>query len=183
MDIEHLPATKLLSDGTRLTIRPLRADEVRPFYDALTEAIRSNNGYGFDELPSFDYFARHYVDNFQNVVYELAETGQTVAFGNFGSSQFSRSAAPALVDGNQVILPEFRSRKWLRQIFILDLAGDVGVRLSCQGDTASLNAATIRVFTQIGFIVDGVLPKGIYFKDQGWTDLVLYYRPTMKLKM
>ena len=165
-------------------MRSLRHDEVRLFYDVLTAAVRSSAGYGLDELPSFEYFARYYVDNFFNAVYELADTGQTVAFGNFGPSPYARSAAPALTDGNMVILPEFRNKRWFRQISMMNtgLANGVDLMRSVQGETSIANLANLSAALHMGYVVNGVLPKGIYFKDHGWMDLVMYYKNWDQLK-
>ena len=166
-----------MPDGTRVTLRHLRLDEVRSFYDALTMAIRSSAGYGLDELPSISYFVRWYVNDFHNIVYELTATGQTIAYTNFGESPFSRSSASKLTDGNMVILPEWRSKKWFRHLSMINFAKENVLMTAGQGETAIVNLASLKVSLQFGYIVNGVLPKGIYFKDHGWMDLVMYYRP------
>ena len=46
-----------------------------------------------------------------------------------------------------------------------------------QADTAVINLPTNMGMMRTSYVVNGVLPRGIYFKEQGWVDVVLYFRP------
>jgi hypothetical protein len=184
----------VLSDGTTVTIRSMsNAAEIRPYFAALKDAIASGDGYGIDELPSLGYFVRWYVTNFYNIVYELAlwegsDSGEidpqahkckkVIGYANFGPSLFSRSVNHAILsDGNIVMLPEFRSRRWsseLQQIQF-EISYDVGFRCVF-GETSIKNIPSMLSMRRLGVILTGSIPRGIYFKDVGWTDLVMLHR-------
>ena len=183
VDIPYLPANVTLHDGLEITVRSMRRDEIRIFYDALKAAARSGAGYGYDELPSFAYFARWYVDGYCNVVYETKTSSsnqlpQIVAFASFGPSTYSRDAKSVLADANLVLAPELRGKRLASEIITINggLSRDMGLG-AIYGEMAATNVASLRAGLARGSIVTGSIPKGIFFKDKGWVDLIMFYSP------
>lgn len=203
--VPYLPVSHVLADGTRIVIRHLRdRDEIRSYYDALQAAIASGAGYGLDELPNIGFFVRWYVSNFYNLVYELSATssgktaenaastavgdaedatscggsGRVIAYANFGPSLFSRTVNNSVLsDGNFVMLPEFRGRGWAAEMHEAQfgISYDVGLK-RVFGETSTKNLPSMLTMRRAGVIITGSIPRGIYFKDAGWTDLVTMYR-------
>jgi hypothetical protein len=192
LNLHFLPVRYVLTDGTPIVIRGLRdQDEIRSFYTAFKDAATSGSGYGIDEFPSFGYFVRWYVSDFYNLVFELAPDGshdapssshatggKTVAYANFGRSLLSRSVNnPLLSDGNVVLLPEFRGRRWSSELQRIQfgISYDAGLR-RIMGETSTKNIPELLSMRRLGVIVTGSLPRGVYLKDCGWLDLVTLYR-------
>ena len=183
IDSPSLPVNHTMPDGTPITFRCMRHDDVKPFFDALKSAAESGLGYGHDELPNLDFFARNYVDGFHNLVAELTHIGDVVLYCNIGGpSVFARSTDPVIRDGgNTLLTPKYRRRNWYTELsnFLeapLWRMTDNKIR-GYQGDTAVINLRTNLAMTRTNNIVNGILPRGIYFKEQGWVDVVLCFRP------
>ena len=193
IDIPHLPANhRLPTSGVEIIIRCLRRDEIRIFYDALKAAVLSNDGYGYDELPNFAYFVKYYLNNYSNFVYETTSQPprstssanednnhhQIIAFANFGASWFARDSRSRLTDGNLVILPEHRGKRLAVDLIniIFGLSVDMGYS-AVYGMTSATNVAFLRSTLAVGYIVTGTVPRGIFFPDQGWVDVVMFYSP------
>jgi hypothetical protein len=216
----YLPITHTLSDSerTRIVIRGLRPDEIPDFYRTLQEAIQSGAGYGLDELPSLEYFVEWYVDDFYNIVYELASTSfpsssssssstsspaatgddgcgdktdvqrahsgaestaaaVIVGYSNFGPSLFGRSVNHAILsDGNVVLRPQFRGLGWSSEILNINssISCDVGYRCLF-GETAVTNPAVLTAMKRNSVLLCGSVPRGVYFRNIGWADLILLY--------
>jgi hypothetical protein len=158
----------------------MRLDEVKPFYESLKASADTGLGYGVDELPNFNYFVRNYVDNFHNIVFELTDTGELITYANYGPSPFSRSAAPVICDGgNMIIMSKFRRKRWFVELanlmYRITDVSDLPTS-GYQGDTSVDNVAAFTGAMKMGYIVNGVLPKGIYFHDKGWVDMMLYFK-------
>jgi RimJ/RimL family protein N-acetyltransferase len=199
--VPFLPARYILADGTPIIVRSLRNhQEIRSYYAALKTAIANGAGYGIDELPDIKHFVRWYVSDFYNFIFELAPTpsderasaaavdaeqatsgggnGRIIAYSNCGPTVFSRSVhQSALSDGNFVMLPEFRGRGWAAEMHQVQfgIAYDVGIR-RVFGETSTMNLPSMLTMRRAGVIFTGSIPRGIYFKDAGWTDLVTLYR-------
>jgi len=190
----YLPCQSSIDGGTQINIRPLRRDEVGDFYESMKEAATSGNGYGYDELPGLAYFVRWYVDDKYNLVYELAtpeagndSSSQTehkqhgrivVGYNNFGPSVYTRShEKPALFDGNIVLRPEFRGRRWIRDLseIRIGIGVDCGVR-SFFEESFMTNVPGTRSLRRTGAIVCGTMPHNAYLRDCGFVDSVLYYK-------
>jgi len=183
IDTPTMPLNHTMSDGTPITFRCMRHDDVKPFFDALKSAAEAGLGYGSDELPNLDFFARNYVDGFYNCVAEVTQIGDVVSYFNIGApSIYARSADPAILDGgNTILTPKYRRRNWYTELGkYLEAAlwrrTDNKVR-GYQGDTAVINLRTNLAMSRTHNIVNGILPRGIYFKEQGWVDVVLCFRP------
>ena len=181
--IPSLPLNHTMYDGTPITFRCMRHDDVKPFFDALKSAAESGLGYGYDELPNLDFFARNYVDGCYNLVAEVTHIGDVVLYCNIGGpSVFARSADPVILDGgNTLLTPKYRRRNWYTEVtnFLeakLWHMTDSRIR-GYQGDTAVINLRTNLAMRRMNIIVNGILPRGIYFKEQGWVDVVLYLKP------
>ena len=191
---DYLPCRCNIDGGrTQIIIRPLRRDEVGDFYATMKEAATSGNGYGYDELPGLAYFVRWYVDDKYNLVYELAapEAGDSsslmedrqhrrvvVGYNNFGPSAYTRSCEnPALFDGNIVLRPEFRGRRWIRDLneIRIGIGVDCGVR-SFFEESFMTNVPGTRSLRRTGAIVCGTMPRNAYLRDCGFVDGVLYYK-------
>jgi hypothetical protein len=187
-DVPGLPYHTVMSDGTCIIARAMRPEDIQNFYLALIQ--NASSGYGVDELPSLSYFIESYINGWQNVVFELADTGEIVAYSNaHGSTPFSRSAAaPVIVDGgNFIFMEKFRGKRWfvplMNELYELMLSGEDGI-IGYQGDTAVTNIATFLSAKHADYRVNGVLPRGIFLRDKGWVDLMLYFKriPNDKLK-
>jgi len=197
--VPFLPVRYVLDDGTAIIIRSMNnREEIRSFYDAFKATAATGDGYGLDELPSIGYFVRWYVDDFYNLVFELDSTssqfqqsesktsdnghatsssGTVICYSNFGPSLFSRSITnPVLSDGNIVVLPEFRGRRWAKEIqeVQFSICHDVGYKLIF-GETSVKNKAAIFTMKRLGAVFTGSIPRGIYFKNVGWVDLLTLY--------
>lgn len=194
---DYLPCRCNIDGGrTQINIRPLRRDEVGDFYATMKEAATSGNGYGYDELPGLAYFVRWYVHDKYNLVYELATTEAgsdlsslqmedkqhrriIVGYNNFGPSVYTRShEKPALFDGNIVLRPEFRGRRWIRDLneIRIGIGVDCGVR-SFFEESFMTNVPGTRSLRRTGAIVCGTMPHNAYLRDCGFVDSVLYYKP------
>jgi hypothetical protein len=185
----RLPMHTVLSDGTRITVRSMRSDEIQAFYSALVSAADHGHGYGTDELPTIDYFIQSYIDKAINLVYELTITDDdgsdrqppVVAYSNIGRpSHFCRSAHPVVAEGgNMVIVPEYRGNRWYGQLvgLMVQLLWDYNKELvGVQGDAALTNTMSYAAAMSQNGMVVGVLPKAIQLghKDN-WVDLLLFY--------
>jgi len=183
VDIPWLPVTHTLCDGTSVTIRSMRRDEVLHFWDALKSAAESGVGYGFDEVYDLDVFMRYYVDGFCNCVIELTQTGEVVSYFNgYGPCQLARTADPVIKDGGNMILkPKYRGRGWYSELSrILHKTADKSIDSKIRGmqsDTAVVNLPVNLVIMYMNYKVNGILPRSIYFKEHGWVDMVLCFRP------
>ena len=170
-----------MSDGTSITIRCMRHDDVKHFFAALKSAAESGSGYGYDEMSSWDVFVEYYVDGFRNVVAELTQTGDVMAYFNAGGpSLYARTADPVILDaGNSFLTPKYRGRHWYSELcnfsqVFMDTS-DSEIR-GYQGETAATNLPVHFAMMNINYTVNGILPRAIYFKDCGWVDLVLLFR-------
>ena len=183
----NLPRVVAAPGGLVITIRALRRDEIRLFYDALKVAADSGAGYGYDELPSFAYFVKNYVNHFCNVVYETAtktsefgeDSGQQiVAFSSVGPSAFSRDRLSVLADDNAIILPEHRGKRFSSIIFQTNvtMSMELGFKLGF-GDQAAVSAASLKTSFDIGCVITGSIPAAIYFESRGWIDLIIGFIP------
>jgi len=177
-----LPVNYRTHTGLDVIVRVLKPEEVPLFYAALKESAASGTGYGFDELPSLQYFSRWYVHDFYNFVIEQRDTGKIVGFQNFGPSLFSRSQqASVLSDGNNVIIPEFRGLRLSEEFSNIQSAIAIDCGFACIfGETAVLNLPSIIGMSRLGIVHTGTIPKGIFFKNIGWVDLVTLYMPFTK---
>ena len=192
IDIPHLPVNhRLPISGIEVIVRCMRRDEIRLFYDVQKIVVRSNAGYGYDELPSFSYFVKYYLDNCCNVVYEMTPTprksasstdddghDRIIAFSNFGASQFARDNCSIHSAGNFIALPKHRGKRLAAELMTVHFG--LGVDMGYPGaftETAATNVAVLRNMTALGNIVTGTVPKGIFFLDQGWVDLVTLHVP------
>ena len=198
--VPYLPVRYVLSDGTPIIIRSLQdREEIRSYYAAIKAAAATGDGYGLDELPCIGYFVRWYVNGFYNFVYELDSTSSqsqesisntsdighvatssrrtVIAYANFGLSLFSRSVNNSILsDGNIVMLPEFRGRRWANEIHEVQftISYDVGYK-RVFGETSVKNMGSILSMRRNGATITGSIPRGIYIKDVGWMDLVTLY--------
>ena len=185
VQLPNLPVNHHLSSGLEITIRALRRDEIRLFYDALKTAADSGAGFGYDELFSFAFYVKHYVDGFCSVVYEATNASSVntsgrriVAFASIGPSGFSRDRRSLLADWNVVVLPEHRGKKLAGELYPFHL----GILATLDfkylfGETCANNLANIRSSQATGLIGTGAIPAAIYFKDSGWIDLVTGFLP------
>jgi len=193
---DYLPCRCNIDGGrTQIIIRPLRRDEVGHFYAAMKEAAETGNGYGFDELPGLAYFVRWYVDDKYNLVYELApaETGNdgsskqedsqqkqvVIGYVNFGPSIYTRSRGnPALFDGNVVLRPEFRGRRWIGDL--TDIRIGIGVDCGVSSffeESFMTNVPATRSLRRTGANICGTIPRNTYVCHLGFVDGVLFYKP------
>ena len=193
---DYLPCRCNIDGGrTQIVVRPLRREEVGDFYAAMKEAAVSGNGYGIDELPGLAYFVRWFVDNNYNLVYELAapETGNdqsstvedteekqvVIGYVNFGPSTYTRSTEnPALFDGNIVLRPEFRGRRWIGDLteIRIGIGVDCGVRCFFE-ESFITNVPATRSLRRTGANVCGTIPRNTYVCNLGFVDGVLFYKP------
>ena len=186
VSIPQLPVDVTLHDGLEITIRSLRRDEIRLYFDALRAAAAGGDGYGYDELTSFDYFVKYYVDSFCNVVYEMRTSSsdddrRIIAFSSVGPSQFTRDRNSILADGNIVILPEHRGKNLAREIYPLHIGLLAAMDFrSLLGETSINNIANMKASGAQGLVTTGSIPTAIYFKDVGWVDLITGYLPVGK---
>jgi hypothetical protein len=162
-----------------VSFRALRRDEISSFYEAARAAAddpMSIGSYGVDELLDLAYFARWYVDGHYVTVIELEATGQTVGYMSFCPSSFSRSSQPIINDANLVILPEFRRNKWAPYLLAVNavMSKEAGFR-GTQGEAAVTNLASVMSMIRNGCLTNGCLPRAIYFRETGWTDIVMTY--------
>jgi len=193
---DYLPCRCNIEGGrTQIVIRPLRRDEVGDFYAAMKEAAASGNGYGLDELPGLGYFVRWYVDDKYNMVYELAtprpgndessklddkqKKAVVVGYVNFGPSMYTRSHEnPALFDGNIVLHPEFRGRRWIGDLTDIRIGIGVDCGLRCFFEESFItNVPATRGLRRTGANVCGTIPRNTYVRDLGFVDGVLFYKP------
>jgi len=194
---DYLPCCCTIDDDqTQIIVRALRRDEVGDFYAAVKQAMESGNGYGHDELSGLAYFTRWYVDDKYNLVYELSTSDAdddrqstkdnvdkqdkriVVGYNNFGKSVYSRSHEnPKLFDGNMVIRPEFRGRRWSRDLTKISqgIEIDCGVR-SFFEETFITNIPATRNLRRTGAIICGTVPRNTYVRDFGFVDGILFYK-------
>ena len=182
IDTPSLPINHTMSDGTSITIRCMRHDDVQLFFNALKSAAEAGLGYGYDELPNLDFFVNLYVRGHRNFVVESTQTGDVISYFNLGPpSLFARTADPVIRDGGNVILtPKYRRRNWYAELgnFMLSVLSERKFLLrGLQSDSAVTNLAVQLGITKTNYMVNGILPRAIYFKEQGWVDLVLSFRP------
>lgn len=176
----YMPFTLTLRGGERVTVRALSTTEVPLFYAALRAAAADGAGYGWDELPSLEYFTRWYVHDFHNYVIEQARPGgKIISFANFGNSLYSRSVDHGVLsDGNNIILPEFRGKRMSEEFLTLHNSIALDCGFTCTfGETAMTSLATLSGMSHIGVFNTGFIPSGIFFKEHGWVDLVTLYYP------
>ena len=189
IDISHLQVNHRLStNGIEVIIRCLRRDEVRLFYDALVTVARSNAGYGYDELPTFAYFVKYYIDNCCNIVYETSAPRQStssaeaddsrriIVFSSFGDSLFARDIRSVISYGNVVVIPEHRGKRLAAELLAVHcgLSIDMGYT-AVYGETSATNTAFLCTTLALGDIVTDTVPKGMFFPNQGWVDLVTFF--------
>jgi len=186
---DYLPCRCNIDGGrTQITVRPLRRDEVSDFYATLKEAAASGNGYGFDELCGLSHFVRWYVDDLYNLVFELTTSGEkessapgnaVIGYTNFGPSVYTRSRKqPAVFDGNIILRPEFRGRRWIRDLTEIRLGIIVDHGIHCFfEDSAAVNLPSIRGLRATGAVVCGTIPRYVYIRNVGYVDGVLFYKP------
>jgi len=184
----HTPLQFTTADGTSLTVREMLPADIPKFYSALLTAMKSGVGYGIDELPNLDYFVKYYVDGWRNMVIELTDTAEPVAYGNTdGPTAYSRSVSdPVIADGgNMLVLEKYRGKGWyVEMISKMSMESSENdkivhsgrpVIVGYQGDMALTNMATYKGDRNFGFRVNGVLPRGIYLQEHGWVDVLLVY--------
>jgi len=172
-----------MSDGTSVTIRCMRHDDVQLFFNALKSAAEAGLGYGYDELPNLDFFVNLYVRGHKNFVVESTQTGDVVAYLNLGPpSLFARTADPVILEnGNFILAPKYRRRNWYAELgnFMYSVVErcerKVGLR-GYQGDAAVTNLPVQLALMKMNYTINGILPRAIYFKEQGWVDLVLCFK-------
>jgi len=153
----------------------------------MKEAAASGQGYGYDELPGLDYFIRWYVHDMYNLVYELEadshdEGGRqkpvVIGYNNFGPSMYTRShERPLLFDGNIVLRPEFRGRRWVSDLSDIrqGIGVDCGVRCFFE-ETFITNAPATKSLRRCGANVCGTIPRHGYLLGFGFVDGVLFYK-------
>jgi len=180
VDSPSLPTKLTMGDGTQIIIRCMRQEDIPAFIAALRADAAAGQGYGYDELSNLDFFMRYYVDGYRNVVAQLAQTGDVVAYANFGPTPFARTVDPIIIDsGNITISPQYRHRKWQRDFakFNTRLAdASLSYIKGYQGDMAVINLPAYFVPIRMNYTANGILPRAIYFKDHGWVDVLLYFR-------
>ena len=191
---DYLPCRCTIDGGrTQIVVRPLRREDVVDFYATMKEAAAAGTGYGYDEIGSLAYFVRWFVDDKYNLVYELAtphsgndtsfkagnqKKSTVVGYNNFGPSFYSRShQKPALFDGNIVLRPEFRGRRWVNDLtkIRMGIGVDCGV-LSFFEESLITNVAATRGLSRTGATVCGTIPRNTYVFDSGFVDSVLFYK-------
>jgi len=183
-----MPHQVTLCDGTPLTLREMRPDDIPKFYVALLTAMKSGVGYGVDELPDLDYFVTYYINGWRNLVFELTGTTDAVAYGNTdGPTVYSRSVTnPAIADGgNFVVVENFRGKGWYSELLSIGMTQpmekNTGVNkgqpaiVGYQADMAMTNLRNYKAARNFRYRVNGVLPRGMYLQGLGWIDIVLSY--------
>ena len=183
-----LPIQFTISDGTPLTLREVRPDDIQKFYAALLSVIQSGGGYGVDELPDLAYFVKCYVNGWRNMVFELSETAEPVAYANTdGPSVFSRSATDAAIadGGNMIVVEKFRGKGWYFEMMSMGMIRLMRnnksstihqkICVGYQGDMALTNIINYATARKFGYRVNGTLPRGIYLQGHGWIDVLLFY--------
>ena len=174
-------------------------EEINSFYLALKAAGVDGNGYGVDELPNIGFFVRWYIQDHYNLVFELAPSpsspsprheladdgdtarhspGGIIAYANIGTSLYSRSVNNSKIcDGNIVVLPEFRGRRWSGELLELRsmICYDVGLPVVIS-DTLMNNKPILLNANRFGVTLTGTIPRGAYLKDVGWIDTVVNYK-------
>lgn len=178
----YLPLSHHLKNGDEIIIRAMRLDEIQLFYATVKMAAESNSGYGWDEVQNKRHFCRWYVHDYYNIVYEQSSSGRVISFSNFGASLYSRSrSASALVDGNNIILPEFRGRRLSEEIVEIHMKLAVDCGFTCMiGETAATNLPTLAGMLSGGFFNVGSVPKAVFFRNVGWVDSIVFYRALSK---
>jgi len=103
---------------------------------------------------------------------------EIVAYGNFGPSSYARSARPVIADVNVIVLPKWRGRKWSLDVMKVCLQG-IASRgyLGVQGEASVDNVASIKMMLGTGYVINGTLPMGIFYKNIGWVDSNMSYIP------
>jgi len=205
LTVPYLPVRRVLADGTAIIVRSLRdREEIKSFYAATKAAATSGKGYGVDELPNIGFFVQWYVNDYYNIVFELAlptssspsrehangtnatppatsgSGGRIIAYANIGKSFFSRSVNNSKIsDSNIVILPEFRGRHWSEQLLVIraGISYDMGFTVA-MGDTVINNMPIVVNGSRIGVVMVGTIPRGVYIKNVGWIDTVVGYLAT-----
>ena len=133
--------------------------------------------YGLDELPTREFFIGRYVHEWHTIIITLVSTGRAIGYANFGPSSYSRSANPVLADGNVIFVPEYRNRGLARTLMgILTLGAVVSGYKGGQSEWSMDNVASGKVSMVDGSVANGVLPRGIFYRDVGWVDSCLAYK-------
>ena len=107
-----------------------------------------------------------------------------MAYSSVGPSPFSRDRRSVLADGNAIVLPMHRGKKLAPIVFLTNAAMsfELGFK-SLFVETNAVNLASLRTALDSGWIITGSIPKAIYFKTGGWTDLVTLSSPPLNIEL
>ena len=139
------------------------------------------SSFGLDEMPTRDFFIGRYVHQWHTIVANLRPTGRVIGCFNFGPSFYSRSANTVLADGSSIIAPEYRGRGLGRILtgvwaWGLWVSKYKGMQVEWSMDNVASGRLSMR-----GTVLNGVLPRAVFYRDVGWVDCCLAYQATEML--
>lgn len=78
------------------------------------------------------------------------------------------------------MVEKFRGNKWYYQLVneLVDMTTDDS-KVGWQGDSTISTMTSYLIGRRMGALVNGVLPRGIYVRQQDWTDLLLYFKQSI----
>ena len=133
-----------------------------------------------DTCIPYAYFCLSYAYESNYVEQEnKQESPVVIGYVNFGPSLYTRSHDnPALYDGNIVLRPEFRGRRWIGDLteIRVGIGVDCGVRCFFEESYTS-NVPATRSLRRTGATVCGTVARNTYVRDVGFVDGVLFYKP------
>jgi len=168
--VSFLPVEHRMHDGRSIVIRNMNPNETDLYHSLYDQ------GFGLDEWPTKRFFVERCLRIGHNFVVEEKTTGNRIALVNLMSSVYARSRSSQLCDIIFAIRRESTGMRYGTEFpgifaWIAHRMGFTGVHTDC----VIISPASLRVCYGNGLIATGVIPRSIYFADQGWVDTVLLY--------
>ena len=182
--LPFLPAHYTFNCGVRAQVRHMArgGTEEREIYDMFVPLMGKDDGYSFDEYPTFETFKHYQILNNHCIVIEDGSTRDIIAFISIGQYWPYRGIMGEAHESSMLITPKYRAHKIGTELmtFLFAMAKEAG--FTCHyGDCALTNLPMRRMEKKCGFIVHGVTPKSMYLLDKGWTDVVVSILETDKV--
>lgn len=168
--VSFLPVEHMMRDGRIIVIRDMHPSETDLYYSMY------DRGFGLDEWPTKRYFVEKHLQFSYNFVVEDQATGNWIAAMNIMSSAYARGRSSKLCDMTFAFGREFVGIGYGTELGGIGgwMAHRIGFT-AIYSDCVINNPAALGVCQNNGLITTGVIPKSIYFADQGWVDTVLVY--------
>ena len=181
--LPFLPATCTFTNGVTAIIRAITTEEEIDHYtNMVLPYMGKDDGYSFDEYPTFEAFKYCQLISNYSMIAEDADTHDIIAFFSLGPFWLHRGEAKAAHESAVLIYPKYRSRNIGLELGRLAFA--MGKQLGYKyhiGETAITNAVSRHIHPKVGFQCCGVIPRCMYMDGRGWVDGTIAVMETDKL--